>query len=117
MIYTTNYKSLWKVRRGFKILCITTGKPPVVMDNINKFWVKELAPGWEIKELSDKEQYEEFERRYEEEVLSKIDTRQLIDTYGEDIVLVCFCDRDKFCHRHLAAKFISEKEGIPYKEL
>lgn len=117
MIYTTNYNNLWKVRKGFKMLFITTGVPPVIVDNIRKFWVKELAPGWDIKSLADEGKYEEFESRYQSEVLSKIDTKQLIEIYGENIVLVCFCKKGEFCHRHLAAKYISQKEGISYKEL
>lgn len=117
MIYTTNYNNLWKVRRGYKILCITTGQPPVVMDNIVKFWVKDLAPGWDIKSLADEGKYEEFEKEYTKKILNNINTKDLIDRYGKDIVLVCFCKKGNFCHRTLAAKYIGEKENIPFKEL
>lgn len=117
MIYTTNYKNLWKVRDGLKILCITVGTPTVSIDNRRIFWCKELAPSWEIKALADEGKYEEYEKRYEEEILNKLDIEEFRRKYGTNIVLVCFCDKKKFCHRHQAAKYLASKLNTGYKEL
>ena len=49
--------------------------------------------------------------------LSTLDIMNILEPFKEsNIVLCCFEKSDKFCHRHLLAKFIKEKYNVVVKE-
>lgn len=57
----------------------------------------------------------EYEKRYREEVLSKLDAQKIYDMFY-DKVLLCWCDIGKFCHRRIVAEWIQESLGIQVDE-
>ena len=43
--------------------------------------------------------------------------RDLIDTYGEDVTLLCYEKPPKFCHRHIVALWFENNLGVDIPEL
>lgn len=71
-----------------------------------------LYPSWELIGINDREEYE---RRYKEEVLSKLDPLEVYSDLGEDAILLChesiakIESGEEFCHRHMVAKWLEEE--------
>lgn len=90
----------------------------------NRFWkgeeFKKLAPPAEIIKIEDEKLYTKF---YYEQVLSKLDPKQVYTELGENAVLLCYekwADikaRKTFCHRRIVAKWLEEKLGVKVEEL
>lgn len=77
-----------------------------------------LAPTWEILQeykygQKDKRWYIE---KYIDDVLSRLNPRKVIDIIGEDAVLCCWETPEKFCHRHIVAKWF-EQAGYKVEEI
>ena len=77
-----------------------------------------LAPAPELLKIHD---WDEYRRRYREEVLSVLDPdavlRDLgVDKAGHDILLCCFERERAHCHRGLVAAWFSETRGITVPE-
>ena len=85
--------------------------------------LKELAPTPEILKLKDDP--EEYEKRFRAEVLSTIDWCALYSKLcsiaraenKEKVVFLCYESPEKFCHRHIVAKWLGEKTCVPIKEV
>lgn len=85
---------------------------------------KKLAPKhWILMKYKKGEINEEqYVKLYYEHTLSKLNAQ---DVYNElkalvgsdDIVLLCYEKSDKFCHRHIAAKWFKENLDIDILEL
>lgn len=70
--------------------------------------------------LSDDCSHEEYLRLYDE-ILRGLDLNLLIAqlrqlSAGRDVALCCYEKPGDFCHRHLLAKWITDKTGIEVKE-
>lgn len=84
---------------------------------------RKLAPKnwflWEYKKGKITE--EKYIELYYEQVLNKLDAKKvyhdLIELAGEDAVLVCWCGKDKFCHRHIISEWFKKELGIEITEL
>lgn len=63
-----------------------------------------------------KEAQELYTKRYREEVLDKLDAVEVYRELGERAVLLCWETPEKFCHRHLVAKWFKEELGIIVEE-
>ena len=83
---------------------------------------KKIVPTQKIlfdwKRLADKERYI---REYQRDVLSKLDEVKVYKELeklgqGKDVVLLCYEKSEDFCHRHLFAKWMSEK-GFEVNEI
>jgi uncharacterized protein YeaO (DUF488 family) len=85
--------------------------------------LKELAPTPEILKLKDNP--EEYEKRFRAEVLSKIDWYALYSKLcmiaraenKEKVVFLCYESPEKFCHRHIVAKWIEDGLGKVVSEV
>lgn len=85
--------------------------------------LKELAPTQEILKLKDNP--EQYERKYRGEILSKVDWVSIYKRLStiakeekkEKVVLLCYESPEKFCHRHIVAKWLGEKTCVPIKEV
>lgn len=79
---------------------------------------KKLAPTWDIfkewKETGDEKLYT---KRYCEEVLSKLNPIEVYNELGEDSILLCFENSEKFCHRHIVANWLNNALHIDITEL
>jgi hypothetical protein len=78
-----------------------------------------LAPPPALLKLGD---WEEYRRRYHEEVLSLLDPDEVlrdfgVDGAGHDIILLCFEKERTHCHRGLVAEWFFEKKGIRVPEV
>jgi uncharacterized protein (DUF488 family) len=78
-----------------------------------------LAPTPDLLKIKD---WNEYRRRYHEEVLSVLDPdgvlRDLnVEKAGHDIVLLCFEKDRSCCHRRLVAAWFQETKGIRVPEL
>lgn len=64
---------------------------------------------------------EEYIELYRAEVLSKLDPKKvyndLLSIYGKDFTLLCWCGKDKFCHRHIVAEWLNNELGTQIVEL
>jgi len=70
-----------------------------------------LAPPWDlVKRFRDEKVTEaQFREEYAEKILSKLDRRK-VKAELEGMTLLCWEGDGKFCHRHLALKWLNEKE-------
>ena len=78
-----------------------------------------LAPTPEMLKLED---WEEYQRRYREEILSGLDPDEILRDLdvagaGHDVILLCFEKERTHCHRGLVAAWFSETIGLEVPEL
>lgn len=79
---------------------------------------KKLAPKyWFFKQYKKDGDAKFYEEKYREEVLSKLDPKVVFKELGSDAVLLCYESPEKFCHRHIVAKWFKETLNIKVKEL
>lgn len=82
--------------------------------------VRYVAPSPSI--LYAKNQSDEtYTVRYQREVLSRVDPRAFLRHLeqlggGKDVALCCYEKPDAFCHRHILAKWMTERLGIKVEE-
>ena len=75
---------------------------------------KKLAPKyWFFKKYKEDGDEEFYKKHYYEEVLNLLDPKEVYKELGEDAVLLCWENKDKFCHRHLVAEWLSLSLEIP----
>ena len=82
---------------------------------------KKLAPKYSWwKEWHDKKLSEEwYTEKYNETVLNSLEPLTVINaiqTFGKNVVLLCFETPEKFCHRHIVAQWLKEKANIDVQE-
>lgn len=58
---------------------------------------------------------DEYEKRYREDVLSKLDPQHVYNMFKNN-VLLCWENPGEFCHRRIVAKWIKENLGIEVPE-
>lgn len=58
---------------------------------------------------------EEYEKRYREDVLSKLNPQDIYNRFKNN-VLLCWEPPGEFCHRRIVAKWIEENLGIEVPE-
>jgi uncharacterized protein (DUF488 family) len=78
-----------------------------------------LAPAPDMLRIRD---WEEYRRRYREEVLAALDPDKVLQDLeaigaGHDIVLLCFEKDRAHCHRGLVAEWFFERKGVVVPEL
>lgn len=78
-----------------------------------------LAPEPEMLRIGD---WDEYKRRYRDEILSVLDPDQVLRDLekleaGHDIVLLCFEKDRSRCHRGLVAEWFLERKGIRVPEI
>ena len=79
---------------------------------------KKLAPKvWFFKRYKEDGDEEFYKIQYQKEVLDKLDPREVYEELGENAVLLCWEKPGKFCHRHLAAAWLTKHLGIMITEL
>lgn len=79
---------------------------------------KKLAPKyWFFKKYKEDGDRQFYVNAYNEEVLSKLDPKEVYRELGSDAVLLCWEEKTKFCHRHLVAEWLQTHLNILVKEL
>jgi hypothetical protein len=79
---------------------------------------EKLAPkSWFLKKYKKDGDEDFYTKQYYAEVLDKLDPKEVYEELGEDAILVCWEGRDKFCHRHIIADWLSKHLGVIIEEL
>lgn len=116
-IYTSYFAKLRSLPENIVPISIC-GKAP---DWYTGLQYKKLAPKYgffmEWKKTHDNNYYIEH---FDSEVLDTLDAKTVYEELskmsdGKDIALICYEKPTDFCHRHLAAKWLT-KNGIPCEE-
>lgn len=101
---------------------------PISISAMTPSWVsvseyKKLAPTFDIlmKYKQEGRDKEEYVRRFNEEVLSKLDPQETYDelicsNIGYEPVLLCYERPGEFCHRRLVAKWFEDNLKIKVEE-
>lgn len=71
----------------------------------------------EIIEYIRDEAESEYMFYYVEEVLNKLDAKQVYEELGENTVLLCWERSSEFCHRHIVRWWFQKELGIEVNEL
>jgi len=58
-----------------------------------------------------------YTERYIEEILLPLNAKTVYDELGHFSVLLCWESSEKFCHRHIVAKWIEDSLGVKIPEL
>lgn len=131
MIYTSYFGNMKKIRKEHPEISLFSiaGKTPNWFLDFDKcFTYKALAPRYDWwaewhnrfwKDPESEESKEFYTTRYLETVLSKLNphgvSTELKRVGGDDICLLCYETKDKFCHRHLVSRWL-KNNGIPSVE-
>ena len=80
---------------------------------------KSLAPNSELLRgyKDGKISKEEYTKVFTEEVLFKLTKEKIDELYKKDVVLLCACKKEDFCHRFLIRDYVKEKWDIDIVEL
>lgn len=108
---------------GYALVSIALKPAWFLPKELHLFQVAELCPTAEILALKDAP--EVYTKRFQDEVLSRLDAETIISKLCQiadsaktnKIVLLCWEAPDKFCHRHLVARWLSEHLGESVCEL
>ena len=118
MIYTGYYAKIKEYEQnGLTPVGISGWQP----DGFTGKTYKKLAPKyvwwkkWHDKNLSEQWYIDKY---YETvlNVLNPITVKQELQNIDKDVILLCFETPEKFCHRHLVAKWLNEKTGLAVQE-
>lgn len=125
MLFGTGYFSKAKdyAKDGWALFSIALKDAWFLPKDLEITSIKELAPTPEI--LSLKDNPEEYEKRFRADVLSKINWWMLykklctlaLAMKRDKGIFLCYETPEKFCHRHIVAKWWEEKTGVPIKEV
>ena len=107
---------------GYVLVSIAKKRPWFLSDDLKLYEEPRLAPTNEILALKDKP--EEYEKKYSNGVLRFLNPYEIYCLlYGTAVanntnkaVLLCYEAPDKFCHRHIVAKWLSDGMGMEVKE-
>lgn len=79
-----------------------------------KYWFFSKYKNEDDEHYMDEEFYTE---QFQKEVLDPLDPQEIFDDLGEDSVILCWEGKDKFCHRHLVADWLSKNLDIEIEEI
>ena len=114
MIYTSNFAKYKKYKNEYKGVAIVRYAP--------KWWdgenIPELSPSSELlaKYKLGKIDDEEFKKQYFNQ-LDNVEHLDSILTNLDNKVLLCYCAKESFCHRHILREYLLEKKQILSQEL
>jgi hypothetical protein len=107
-VYTSYYARACRVLPDWRIVAISIGIP----DNFGGEIMRELNPPSQL--LYDYKNglcsNEEYKQRYTDGVLAYLNP---YDVYNKvkGKALLCYCGKDRFCHRHIVLEWLSENIG------
>ena len=79
---------------------------------------KKLAPKHSFFKRYKLDKNEEaYTKSYYEEVLNKLNPKEVYEDLGEDAILLCWEGAGKFCHRRIVAKWLEDSLGIKIEEV
>ncbi|HOT98778.1 MAG TPA: hypothetical protein PKZ83_16765 [bacterium] len=105
MIWTSYFR---KVAKNQKTVMITRTVPK----GYKGARFVQLAPPYHLFGLNDPEL---FRKRYREEVLAKLDAKEIAKQF-DGMILTCYEGPGKFCHREVVAEWLRKEAGIKVQE-
>jgi len=115
-IYTSYFGNSRKLKEaGIKIICVAIGKPRFfsgVPQMLNVCPTRYM--------ISGACSHDEYLKLYDN-ILANQDANKVIEqikslSNGQDVALCCYEKPGDFCHRHILAKWLTEKTGIEITE-
>lgn len=108
---------------GYALVSIARVAPWFLSKELKLYSCDELTPTDEMLALKD--QPNEYEPRYFEEILHPISPIKIFNKLyliarreaTNKVVLLCYESPEKFCHRHLVAKWLMDKLGQKVEEV
>lgn len=74
-----------------------------------------LAPTKGILTLAREKKFEEYRKRYYEEILSRMDVKRTY-RYLNNSIILCWERPERFCHRHIVAEWLQAGTGKQIEE-
>ena len=118
MIYTGYYSKIKEyVDSGLTLLSISRTKPEFAKSCID---IPQLFPSNKI--LWDYKKGKIDEMEYTSKYLDQLNELgvdrilQMIQIFGNNVVLLCWESPEKFCHRHILADYINKNSGVIVEE-
>ena len=114
-IYSPYYARACKIVPDRRLVAISIGIP----DNFGGLIMRELNPPQQL--LYDYKNGlcsdAEYVERYRSNVLNNLNPEKIYEVLKGKVIL-CYCGKDKFCHRHLVIEWLAEhlgKEAVGYE--
>ena len=107
-VYTSYYARACKIIPDWRLVAISRGIP----DNFGGAIMRELNPsqellyGYKNGNISD----EEYREIYFNETLSTLNPVEIYNKLKGKVIL-CYCGKDSFCHRHLVIEWLGQNLG------
>ncbi len=110
-----NTSSFFKIDPNNEDIVSICGKPP---DWFKGREYKKLAPQyWFFKKYKEDGDEDAYTKSYKEEILDKLDPKETYNDLGKNAILCCWEPYNKFCHRHLVAKWLMKSLNIKIREI
>lgn len=78
----------------------------------------DLAPPLDIlRDYQRTRNAQAYTRAYQARVLDRLEPAEVVDRYGRDAILLCWCAPGSFCHRRLVAEWIFDGTGLVVEEI
>lgn len=107
-VYTSYYARACKIIPDWRLVAISRGIP----DNFGGAIMRELNPSQELLynykngNISD----EEYSEIYFNETLKSLNPEDIYNKLKGKVIL-CYCGKDSFCHRHLVIEWLEQNLG------
>lgn len=107
-VYSGYYARACKIVPDRRLVAISIGIP----DNFGGLVLRALNPpsflltGYKNGSITE----EEYEKIYNEQVLNKLKPSEIYEQLKGKVIL-CYCGKDKFCHRLLVLKWLEHNLG------
>lgn len=107
-VYSSYYARACKIVPDRRLVAISIGIP----DNFGGEIMRELnPPQWLLfKYKNGQASEEDYIEAYYNEVLNKLNPLEIYNKLKGKVIL-CYCGKDKFCHRHLVIKWLRDNLG------
>lgn len=107
-VYSSYYARACKIVPDRRLVSISIGIP----DNFGGEIMRELnPPQWLLYKYKNGQcNEEEYTEVYYNEVLNKLNPKDIYERLKGKVIL-CYCGKDKFCHRHLVIKWLRDNLG------
>lgn len=107
-VYSSYYARACKIVPDRRLVAISIGIP----DNFCGEIMRELNPPSTLlyKYKAGLVNEEEYTEIYNDQVLAKLDANEVYNRLKGKVIL-CYCGKDKFCHRTLVMKWLEQNLG------
>jgi uncharacterized protein (DUF488 family) len=92
-------------------------RPPFYLRGKIKEYTKLAPQYWFLKIYKQDGNEKYYTEQYQKYVLDLLNPKKVFDELGQNAVLLCYERPEKFCHRHLVAKWLEKHLNIKVVEL